>query len=362
MTTPSMTTPSMTTRPGTTVRTVITGWSAVSPFGVGRAAYAAGVRAGRPTATAVDPDHWRVPDREACLVPGYRPEALVARVPARSVDRVTVLAMAAVGHLIDEGTEADGRTGLVLGTTVGSLSSSMKITRDSLGNARPYFVDPKTLPMGLMNGAAARCAIHYGITGPNTTIAAGAGAVVTALGYAGRLLTADRAARVLVGAAEEYSEERSWLAYPGRAGGAPLGEGSVVFRVEPAGGDRAALAEILAVDSRVCPDADAAPVLRASLAVLLARASVPPGEVWAVVPATRTAAERAAGSAVFGADALDRCPGTGQLGDTGAAAVGFAIASALCAPGAAGRLVAVTSCDPDGGVGGVLLRLGGEAR
>jgi beta-ketoacyl synthase-like protein len=311
---------------------VITAWSAVSPFGAGRDAYMAGIRSGRPTAGRLDPDTWQVPDKEACLIPEYDPRTLVGGKVAGYLNRSTVLALAVVGHLVDD-TPGD-RTGLVLGTTGGSMQSTMKIARDTFVNERPFHVDPKTLPGGVMNCAATQCAIRYKLTGPNTTIAGGPGAGLFALAYANRLLATGRADSVLVGAVEEYSEARSWLTH--HNGGGVVGEGGVVFRVEP--GRDQAIAEILAVDSKVCLDHDVEPVLRASMKSLLDKGNVRAEDVWDVVAAT------------------DPAP---QIGDTGAASAAFAIASALSVPGPAGRLVVITSSEPGGSVTSVLLRLMG---
>ncbi|MFI6024820.1 beta-ketoacyl synthase N-terminal-like domain-containing protein [Amycolatopsis magusensis] len=337
----------------TAAHPVITGWSAVSPFGAGEAAFAEGVRAGRDTAAPPGKD-WAVPGPAACLVPDYDPKALVGGKVGRATDRATVFALATVGHLAKRAeTEPDDRTGLVLGTTSGSLRSTMSITRDSLVSAKPHQVDTKVLPAAVMNYAAAQCAIRYGLTGPNTTIAGGPGAGLFALAYANRLLAAGRADRVLAGAVEEFSAERAWVSH--HNGGGVLGEGGVVFRVEPHSG--AGLAEIVAVHSRVVLAGDVTEALRDTASALMAQA---PGDIWAAVPATGSAAERAVASARFGDPALDRVPGTGLIGDTGAAAAAFAVAAALCAPGPPGRLVVVLSGDPAGSAAGILLRVKGN--
>ncbi|MBN6039707.1 beta-ketoacyl synthase N-terminal-like domain-containing protein [Amycolatopsis sp. 195334CR] len=331
---------------------VITAWSAVSPFGAGKEAFADGVRSGRQTSAPLG-DEWAVPDPGACLVPDYDPQELVGGKVGRSTDRATVFALATVGRLA--GTGPGDRTGLVLGTTAGSLRSTMTITRDSFLSRRPHQVDTKVLPAAVMNYAAGQCAIRYGLTGPNTTLAGGPGAGLFALAYAHRLLGAGRADRVLAGAVEEYSAERAWANH--HNGGGVLGEGGVFFAVES---DVDGLAEVLAVHSRVVLD-DEPEALRATASALLARAEVTPEQIWAAVPATGSGAERAVTAAMFGEHKLGRVPGTGALGDTGAAGAAFAVASALCAPGPAGRLVLVLSGDPAGSVAGILLRVEGSS-
>lgn len=333
---------------------VITDWAAVSPYGVGRAAFAAGIRSRRPAAAVLDTDRWQVPDERACLVPELESGELAAQPRNRLLDRATLMTLAAVGELTEPNGEPDDRTGIVLGTTSGSLASTMRVTRDSLTGARPHHVDTKTLPAGLMNHAATHCAIRYGIRGPNATLAGGRAAGLYALLYACRLLTAERADAVYAGAVEEYSEPRAWLAHHSRQPRMLLGEGGAVFRVERAGGPRRPLAHILAARSVFRHDGG----VRASVWATLARAQVRADDVWAAISATGAQQELAE---LFGADALDRLHGNNPMGDTGAAAGAFAVSSALSSPEAAGRLVLITSTDPEGITMSVLLRLTGAA-
>ncbi|HEX6339797.1 beta-ketoacyl synthase N-terminal-like domain-containing protein [Umezawaea sp.] len=343
---------------------VITGWSAVSPFGHGREAYAAGVRSGRPTAVPVDPERWSVPEDRACLVPDFDVEELVGGKGLRHLDRASALALVAVGGLVEQGVDTGERAGVVLGTTSGSVQTEMDHMRDSLVKSRPHLLNTKTLASGSMNCAAAQCAIRYGITGPNTTLAGGRSAAVHALRYSDRLLAAGRADSVIVGAVEEYSSARAWLAHHGRGSGSPLGEGGAFFRLEPGSTHRAALAEVLGVETRVCLDGSARPALHDCVRALLDRASVPAADVWAVVSTTASEPEREALAELFDLRTLTRVPGGHQIGDTGAASSAFAIASVLSIaerlPEAAGRPVVVVSGDPHGTVAAVLLRLAGE--
>lgn len=162
-----------------TVGPVISAWSAASAFGVGRETFSAGVRSKRQAVTTLDPERWAAPTDRACLVPGGEPRELLGRKGTRSMDRVTGLAVAAVGRLLDDGHGAripglDEDTGLVLGTSNGSVGSIMSFTRDSLTEDRPYLVDPARFPNTVMNCAAGQSAIRHGLRGPNVTIA-GAG-------------------------------------------------------------------------------------------------------------------------------------------------------------------------------------------
>lgn len=360
-------------------RMMITGWSVVSPYGVGRDAFVDGVRDGRVTASDVDGERWQVPDRRASLVPGFDAREVLGKKGTRSMDRVTGLAVTAVGRLLKD---AEGNqvvdtgpdTGLVLGTTTGSAQSMMDFTRSSLTAEQPFYVDPAAFPNTTMNCAAGQCAIWYQLKGPNATIAGGRTAGLTALTYGRRLLRSRRAAKVLVGGAEEYSNARSWLDFHSRGGenhDAVLGEGCVMLLMEPAdtvGAYGQPLAELLAVVTSAYLDNDPRPALRARVENVLAQAGVEPSEVWAAVPSqapdATNEAERAVLTEVFGAATVNRITTGDLIGDTSAASVAFQIASLLAAaendPEAAGKVVLVSSVDRSGTTGCALLRLVGR--
>ncbi|AZM56516.1 3-oxoacyl-ACP synthase [Streptomyces sp. WAC 01529] len=361
-------------------RPVITGWSAVSPHGIGAEALTEGLRAGRSTDAPVDTARWKVPATRAHLVPGFQTREVLGKKGTRSMDRVTGLAVAAVGSLLDQpGSVREAETGqraaLVLATTTGSAASMMDFTRSSLEGARPYDVDPAVMPNAVMNCAAGQCAIWYGIKGPNTTLAGGRAAGLLSLNYAIRLLSSGRADTVLCAAAEEYSAARHWLEWHSRGAEAPdvaLGEGAAVLLVQPATAvtpERPALAEVLAVRTRVATGEQCRPALEACVRSALEAAGVTADEVWAASPSDAPGhlgrLEREILGQVCGSGALDRVPAVGRLGDVSAASGSFQIAMALATaaddPAAAGRVVLVTSADRDGSLACAVLKLS-EAR
>ena len=332
----------------------ITAWSAISPYGTGASHFAAGIRERRPAMTWADPAG---PSRAgARLVPAFDQRDVLGKKGTKGMDRATGLAVAAVGSLAQARYEPDAA--LVLGTTAGSVASSMTFTRASLTGVRPFDVDPATIPSTVMNCAAGQCAIWHGITGPNTTIASGRGAGLLGLAYSRRLLRAGRARTVLCGAAEEYSPARSWLASASSSPAEPpvLGEGAAVLRLE-AEGAAGALATVLALDSQLTPDSRfyGAPLVAGRA---LQQAGIAPAQVWAVISGTRQ--ERDAVAGMFGREVLDRMPPVGELiGDTGAVSAVFQLAAALVVaagqPGA--RYVLVVSADPAGTTGAAVLRV-----
>lgn len=344
---------------------VITAWSAVSAFGVDQDALMARAPAATaPAASAVDHERWPVSDRTACLVPDFDLREVLGRKGTRSIDRVTGLALTAVGRLVDAGVETGDDTALVLGTTSGGLQSQWATTTDMLVQDKPFYIDPAAIPYVIMNGTAGQCAIWHRLRGPNTTIAAARTSGLTALRYARTLLSTGRARRVLCGAAEEYSASRSWLDRRTRGGddATVLGEGAAMLLVEPAtdvGPGRTPLAEVAAVELGVAPDGDLAGALTGCVRRALARAGASAEEVWAASPGAG-GAERAVHADLFGEDALAEVPPVELLGELAAATGAFQLAMVLGTAArqpVAGRYAVVTTADREGSIGCAVLRL-----
>ena len=354
---------------------VITGWSAVSPYGIGRDAFVEGVSSGRATVSALDSEQWTGPDELACLVPDFSVREVLGKKGTRSMDRVTGLAVATVRELIaqSEGAgslaESGEEVALVLGTTTGSAQSMMDITRDTLVHEKPFYIDPSHIPNAIMNCAAGQCAIWYGLKGPNTTVAAGRASGLLALNYARRLLASGRAHTVLCGAAEEYSPARSWLEWHTRRpdeGATVLGEGCAVLQLQsPDTHTGRALAELVTVNSAVVgPDGVTASLTRC-IGRTLERARLTPEDIWAVSPSTPAGTagdeERQALDDVFDRHTPLRIPAPGPIGDTAAATATFQIAALLTHthhdPPPADSIALVTAVDRDGVLACALLRL-----
>ncbi|WP_031465100.1 beta-ketoacyl synthase N-terminal-like domain-containing protein [Sciscionella sediminilitoris] len=342
---------------------VIADWSAVSPFGIGRTAFTEGLRAGTDPVRELAAE-WDSPDERAGVLTEFDARAVLGKKGTRSMDRVTALTVTAMRELTEQALDAE-RTAIVLGTTTGSAQSMMEFTGSSLTGAEPFHVDPALMPNVVMNCAAGRCGIWYGIKGPNTTVAGGRAAGLQGLQYAVRLLAADRADTVLCGAAEEYSRARAWLERHARSleespeYGAPLGEGAALFTVCREAEN--ALAEILSVRSRVVLDGDPRTALLACLRGALEEAGTRPGDVAAVVSSGATGltghAERAALTELFTEQARGRVPEVAGFGDLGASSSAFGLAALLATPGTAGELAVLSNVDRDGAVGAAVLRM-----
>ncbi|MFF5531314.1 beta-ketoacyl synthase N-terminal-like domain-containing protein [Streptomyces cinerochromogenes] len=350
---------------------VISAWSAISPYGVGNAPLREGLAEGRDAIAALDHDTYPVPFEQAALVPGFTAAEYVGRKGTRTMDRVTALAVTAVGGLVGAiAGELEARpeqTALVLGTGSGSVQSIMDFTKDSLSGERPYHVEPARFPNTVMNRAAGQSAIWHRIKGPNTTVAGGALTGLLALSYALRLHRGGHCTRVLCGAAEEFSTQRAWLEWHGRAEEerrTPLGEGAAVFLVEraedAAAAGRTVLARIAGARFRAYQDPDGIrDALTACVRSTLDAAGVAPGSVRFVAPlggGGKPAAEeeQAVTDALPGADpAWIRL--REHLGDTSAAATALQLAAVLAAAGeqglGPGEAALVTGVEPDGQVG-----------
>lgn len=354
---------------------VITAWSAVSPYGIGREAFVEGVRSRRSTAAPVGLGSGELPTGAVCRIPGFDIREVLGRKGTRSMDRVTGLAVTAIGALLEDSARnravgTGEHAALALGTTTGSAQSMMDFTRDSFTGEKPFFVDPARFPNTVMNCAAGQSAIRHQLRGPNTTIAGGRSAGLHALNYARRLLGAGRAHTVLCGAAEEFSSARAWLEHHCADGTGPvLGEGCAVLLIEPERSgdtDQPVLADIRAVELGVLIGDDVRGALTATMRRALRRAGVTPGQVAAVASSGAPGAEgEAEGSALAevldGAVPADVTP-TAQIGDTGAAAAAFQAAALLAhaadhADSTAGRVGLITSVDRAGSVGCAVLGL-----
>ncbi|MFD7161842.1 beta-ketoacyl synthase N-terminal-like domain-containing protein [Streptomyces violascens] len=359
---------------------VLSAWSVVSPYGVGSAPFSAGIGAGTSAVGELDRAAWPGPFDRCGLVPDFTAAEYVGKKGTRTMDRVTAIAVTAVGRLLascgDELTAHPEQIGLVLGTGSGSVQSIMDFTRDSLVGERPYHVDPARFPNTVMNRAAGQSAIWHGIKGPNTTVAGGWLTGLLALSYAVRLHRGGHCARVLCGAAEEYSTQRAWLEWHGRGveeRESPLGEGGAVFLMETAADAREAgrtpLARVLATRFRAYADrADAQKTLAECVGSALDKAGVAPEDIRLVAP-LGAGAELAAPEEAGIEDALGtarpqwiRC--RPLLGDTSAASTSLQLAAVLATAGESGlgpgEAALVTGIDRDGTVGCAVL--GGPAR
>ncbi|MEJ2853330.1 MULTISPECIES: beta-ketoacyl synthase N-terminal-like domain-containing protein [unclassified Saccharothrix] len=292
---------------------VITGWGVASPVGIGAEDFAAAVRDRRGGVGDVrDLFDGQLPDRPAAALAAFRARDHLGRKGTGSLDRGTALALVAAGHALADAelvldSDRAQATGVVLGTTAGSVQSVAEYDRDTLVQDKPYLVEPMLFPTTVMNCAAGRTAIRHGLKGVNATVAGGQLALVQVLRYTRNALTRGHAETVLAGAFEELSPHRAWQHRVAGTDGDAVGEGAGVFVVElPATAQdagRVPRAAVLAVETAVGDDAGSA--LARCLARALEDAGVAPERVTLVATGERgeagvDAAERTGIAAVLG--------------------------------------------------------------
>lgn len=269
----------------------------VSPLGVGFEAFASALRSDRlpepqtPAAAVCGTAPW--PLQRGHWRADFDVRAHLGNKGVSTLDRSTQMSIVACkealrqcGILDDQAERA--RTGVVLGSTAGSLRSIADFVRSTY-TPRPHMVSPMQFPNTVMNCAAGQCAIWHGLHGVNSTVCAGDLSGLAALRYAARMLHLGHAERLLAGSVEEYCDFMAWSHQATHAGlPRPFGEGAAVFALEavPAAGD--ALAELVAIRLRTAPRAAGnaqalATVLAEEIRALLAEAALAVGDLrwWA---------------------------------------------------------------------------------
>ncbi len=369
----------------------ITGWSVISSIGIGRKEFIEGRAQGRSGLRPIT----GAPVRRAGVVPDFTVQGFLGKKNTRSMDRLTGLAVATAGKVLDDAGLGSGGSGIgadavgvVLGTTTGSVASISDFTRETVVQSKPFYVNPALFPNTVMNCAAGQTAIRFGLVGPNTTISGGYLSGLLALRYAARIMRAGYSTTMLAGSAEEYCVHRAWgdrhLRSRVQRAMRPLGEGCAMFVLKAptaaAVPESDALAELVGFQFGVHhsgldasagdradpePDQDAvARVLARCLRRLLAGAGVAPADVWAVSlgadPVT-AAAERAAVDEVLGAAGPEHLiEVAAAVGDTysagGALQLAALLATAELVGGPRTRPCLITSVAADGGVGAALVR------
>ncbi|MFI8320947.1 beta-ketoacyl synthase N-terminal-like domain-containing protein [Streptomyces sp. NPDC085529] len=313
-------------------------------------------------------------------VTGFDAEAVLGRKGLRGLSRTDRLAMAAC---LAAATGAPGgageRTGIVLGTDVGSTAAQADFFRDTFTRERPYLVNPSAFPGTLMNSAAGRTAIRLGLTGLNATVSGGALASLHALRYARNALVNGHADQLLVGGVEEASAAGAWAWH--RAGalrpGAALGEGCavLVLRAGTSGdadrsaGDGEPLGRLLACETGYADPVAEGPLgvaarLAECVRTALLRSGVTVGEQPLLVPGAGArrgwaAVELRALRAVFGSLPDSRAVRVdGALGETHAASGALRLATVLArwqAGAGDERAAVLTAVGQDGSVGAAVV-------
>ncbi|MGW2521691.1 beta-ketoacyl synthase N-terminal-like domain-containing protein [Streptomyces sp. NPDC001617] len=297
----------------------------------------------------------------------------------RHLDRTTKLALVAcaralAGLPVPLAEDDKPRTGVVIGTSTGSIRSSSEFSRDTLVQDKPYLVRANLFPNSVMNCCAGQIAIRSKLRGVNATIAGGRLSSLNAIRYARNAIAGGHVDRALVGAVEELCPQSAWGWHLSKAlsGGAAVGEGCAVFMVErpedAAAAGRPALAQVLACEVSSAgvgvQQGSLAAALSHCIERALRRSEVSADQVSAVSLGCsgHVGLERIEERGVAGA--LGALPDrtlriTQRLGETFSASGSLQLAALLAAwqegPGD-GEVALVTSVGMDGNVGCLIVR------
>jgi 3-oxoacyl-[acyl-carrier-protein] synthase II len=191
-------------------RVVITGMGSVSPNGVGNAAFAEGILAGRSGVGRIsrfDPSEIQV--QIAGQVQDFDELAWVEKRERKHVSRVLPLALAAATEALnDAGLPGDSlpmeerrRFGVILGSGGGA----QEFTEEQY---RLFFHQQYSkmslfcIPTGVMGTLSSELSVRFGLRGPSHVVTTGCTSSTDALGYAVRQIQAGRLDMVLSGGAD----------------------------------------------------------------------------------------------------------------------------------------------------------------
>lgn len=191
-------------------RVVITGFGAVSPFGLGVDAFWDALAAG---SSAVGVDAGRLGEAgirsRLCAVVGELPFKEIPRQFRRTMSRMSQYAYFAAREALEmagmpEHLVRDGRMGIVLGSTIGSVEGLEEFFRPYIATGQLDAVK-STLFFKVMNhSAASNLAQVLGITGPLIAPSAACATGCQALGTGALLIASGLADTVLCGGTDEH--------------------------------------------------------------------------------------------------------------------------------------------------------------
>jgi 3-oxoacyl-[acyl-carrier-protein] synthase II len=193
-------------------KVVISGIGVLSPIGMGKDNYWAGLsqgKAGFGKITLFDSTPFKV--HCAGQITDFDPLPILGKKGLRDLDRSTKLICSAAKQALDDAqlqiTDENAHSaGVSIGTTFGSLHSIFQFDRTGLIEG-PRFVNPSHFPNTVINSPASHVSIRSRIKGFNTTISTGFCASLDAVAYAADFIQLNRVDVVLAGGVEELCEE-----------------------------------------------------------------------------------------------------------------------------------------------------------
>lgn len=190
-----------------TRRVVVTGLGVISPIGIGKANFLAGLRAGRSGIAPIT--RFDVSGFESKVAGEVNDFDALEHLGPRRVDqmgRSAQFAVAAAGMALEDAvlnldTVDRERAGSIIGTAVGDLGWAIEeaLTQDRNGHV---VSNPRTMFMAYPNSVSGQVSIRYRLKGPTDTISSGCASAGTAFGLASDLIQHDKADILLVGGTE----------------------------------------------------------------------------------------------------------------------------------------------------------------
>ncbi len=187
---------------------MITGLGVISSNGIGKDAFSEAIFKGvsgiRPI-SLFDASGFKT--KTAGEIKDFRPQNFLGDKGLRLLDRSTKLVSSATKLALGDAgldiTEDNTHsTGVVIGTTLGSIQSITDFDKEAIKEGVRY-VNPSLFPNTVINSPASQVSIKFDIKGFNTTISTGFSASLDAVNYAVNFIKLGRADVVLAGGVEE---------------------------------------------------------------------------------------------------------------------------------------------------------------
>jgi 3-oxoacyl-[acyl-carrier-protein] synthase II len=187
------------------MRVAVTGLGVVSPIGVGEESFFAALESGR-SGVAVDEAGAKEGYPLAARIGEFNARQHIAAAQLRRMPRLTQLTVVAAKQALADAKPAydPSRTGVVLGTGLGTLDETMSFVRGYVADG-PEAASPMTFPVSVMNAAAGQLAVECQLRGVNSTVNHRDHSPLSALAMACDQLELGRADAILCGGVDELS-------------------------------------------------------------------------------------------------------------------------------------------------------------
>jgi 3-oxoacyl-[acyl-carrier-protein] synthase II len=189
-------------------RVVITGIGVLSACGIGRDSFSQAILSGNSGIKPISLFETKgFSAKAAGEIKDFSPEQFLGAKGLRTLDRSTKLVASATKLALDDArlkvTDTNTQEiGVVVGTTLGSLSSISGFDKESLIEG-PRYVNPALFANTVINSPASQVSIKFAIKGFNATLSTGFTASLDVLNYASDFIKLGRASAVCAGGVEE---------------------------------------------------------------------------------------------------------------------------------------------------------------